>query len=898
MPQEQDYAVITIEDDDDDDIVIIEDSESEDNDNRFSTGDISTIQPNSQGSSGVQGLAVLGRQAVSQMNRPANLKRNRSNSKKVKSIPLCKKRRSTTLREETMALKKLIKGTNRQVNQLCGIVSKMQRALEKHHGNCSSSLPVKRQRNCSQANRAGTSLRSAASPEPEQPVLREEEDAILRESSPLPKIISTHSLQPCFTPGSQFPGLAVLSYFFKEDVESVINVSPDQANLAVRTEILPQGEYRVENNPVMMNYLNSLEDKIMIPDSTSSSVCIPPNFEMLGEVGTSLETNSETRNYATSLGNDSVPKTVSSSLSIHPSIEMPGKEDTNLETNYMPMNPRALLGNDNGPDTVSSLSIPPNFAEFEILHITEMPGKADTSLETSPVSMTLGALLGNESGSDTASSSLSIPPNFDEFKMIHITELLGEEGTSLETGCEAMSSLALLGNQNGPESASSSFSIPPNFEMLDKVENSLEEHPEEISYLPLLGSGNGQDLSSSAFCVLPSSEMLVRAQTSLESSPAGNNDPFLLGNGSGQDPLSSSLYILPSFEASLETSSKRVDYPVLLENDSDPNTTLPPLFLTSSFGYLGDPKRNVKILNTHLAIAQKKAIPKHAACYLVRILFSEEILICSSVGVNSQGRQPLDPNKMAAIREYLATIFPNHDLSENGKDWKICISDISSLICYLCSEAKGDQQKTVDRNTDPVNPDIPASADPNDKRDSGAGSSLVPQQMAALEARENGGSQQNGNATTGGLRETSTNNSVIRREVLEYFGNPCRNIQLPYSIIDKAKEKPCPELSARYLIRNLFTDEVLIKSNVYGSRGRGMCALNSNRINALREFLQDVYPSCDLSETGYAWKLCVAAINSSIRTLRYYLKKAAAKVQPLPATTSSNTESEPTEANN
>lgn len=109
-------------------------------------------------------------------------------------------------------------------------------------------------------------------------MLREEEDAILRKSPPLPKIISTHSLQPYFSPDSQFPGLSILSYFFKEDVESAINISPDQANLAVRTEILPQGESRVENNPVIMNYLSSLENKNMIPDSTSSSACIPPNF--------------------------------------------------------------------------------------------------------------------------------------------------------------------------------------------------------------------------------------------------------------------------------------------------------------------------------------------------------------------------------------------------------------------------------------------------------------------------------------------------------------------------------------------------------------------------------------------------------------------------------------------
>lgn len=74
------------------------------------------------------------------------------------------------------------------------------------------------------------------------------------------------------------------------------------------------------------------------------------------------------------------------------------------------------------------------------------------------------------------------------------------------------------------------------------------------------------------------------------------------------------------------------------------------LFLCIFKGYLGDPRRNVRILGSHLVAAQKKTTPEHAACYLVRVLFSKEVLICSSVGITSQGCQPLDPNKIAALR--------------------------------------------------------------------------------------------------------------------------------------------------------------------------------------------------------------------------------------------------------
>ncbi|XP_007448418.1 PREDICTED: BEN domain-containing protein 2 [Lipotes vexillifer] len=336
-------------------------------------------------------------------------------------------------------------------------------------------------------------------------------------------------------------------------------------------------------------------------------------------------------------------------------------------------------------------------------------------------------------------------------------------------------------------------------------------------------------------------------------------------------------------ESGPEMRCETMNYPTVQESDSDEDTDSENSFLTAGFGYLGDPRRNVRMLDIHLMTAQKEATPKHAARYLVRILFSKEIMISSSVAVNSQGCQPLDPNKMAAIREHLAAIFPNHDLHECGKDWQACISDINSLICHLCS--KRTPQKTVNNNIEPTNPDT----DSNDKRDGddSESSSLLSQQAAGSEKRENGNSQQNSSALPEGIKEPSTDNSTVSYETLEYLGNPCRNIQMQKSVLNTAKEKSLPELSARYLIRNLFTEEVLIKSNVYGSLGRGTCALNANKINALREFLQDIYPTCDLSETGYDWKLCVTVIKSCICSLRNDHKKSTSKSQPPPETTPS-----------
>ncbi|TEA42479.1 hypothetical protein DBR06_SOUSAS31910012 [Sousa chinensis] len=521
-------------------------------------------------------------------------------------------------------------------------------------GDCSPSLPVERQEDNAETNPVGTSLQSAALPELQQPVLRE--------SPPPPRIVSTYSLEPCFTPRSPSPGLPVLSSYVSEGAESTNSViSSAQATVAVPIAVLPQGE-------------------------------------------PSLADTSETMNYSTIMGNNSM-----------------------------------------GPDAaLTFLCMPP---------ITEVSGKAETSLGNSTESRYYPTFLGNDSGRDTASSSIFIPPNFGEFEMIHITivgkyilvEVPGTAETSLENSSQTVYCPASLGNISGPDTDSSSHYLLPSFEMPGKAETSMENSSQTVYY------------------------------------------PNLVGNDSGPDAASSTLSIPPNF------------------------------------GYLGDPRRNVRMLDIHLMTAQKEATPKHAARYLVRILFSKEIMISSSVAVNSQGRQPLDPNKMAAIREHLAAIFPNHDLRECGKDWQACISDINSLICHLCS------------------------------------------------------------------KRTPVSYFSFK---YEYLGNPCRNIQMPKSVLNIAKEKSLPELSARYLICNLFTEEVLIKSNVYGSLGRGTCALNANKINALREFLQDIYPTCDLSETGYDWKFCVTAINSCICSLRYDHKKSTSKSQPLPETTPS-IESEP-----
>ncbi|KAF3812899.1 hypothetical protein GH733_019241, partial [Mirounga leonina] len=242
------------------------------------------------------------------------------------------------------------------------------------------------------------------------------------------------------------------------------------------------------------------------------------------------------------------------------------------------------------------------------------------------------------------------------------------------------------------------------------------------------GEGATRDLSSAQPPLALPAALLSPGEPRVVHAPEMATCPTVWGQGGmGPGPASSAFCIPPSF----------VCYQISSGNDSGSAPASSSLSIPPNFGYLGDPKRNVRVLNVNLVTAQKKNHPRHAARYLVHVLFSKEILMHSWVGVSSQGRQPLDPNKMAAIREYLATNFPNHDLRECGKDWKTCIADINSLIYSLCAEAST-TPKAGGHIKGPTSLGIPASADVNHERGGkgGESSSQLSQPTAASETRK------------------------------------------------------------------------------------------------------------------------------------------------------------------
>uniref|UniRef100_A0A2K5IWH6 BEN domain-containing protein n=1 Tax=Colobus angolensis palliatus TaxID=336983 RepID=A0A2K5IWH6_COLAP len=383
---------------------------------------------------------------------------------------------------------------------------------------------------------------------------------------------------------------------------------------------------------------------------------------------------------------------------------------------------------------------------------------------------------------------------------------------------------------------------------LSRGESSLANNPGVVNYSALLENENvGPDRALSSFCIHPN----------LESGPQMNSGTMsystVMKNSCDQDDASASACLTPNFEllplnilvkvdTNTENSLDTMNRSTLLNSDSGQDSSSSSVCFPPKYGYLGDPKRNVKVFKTHLLAVRNMAKPKQAACYLVRVLFSKEILISSSVDIHLKDSQSLDPNKMAALREYLATIFPTCDLREHGKDWQDCISGINSMICCLCSEAKS-TPKTVRKNKKLTNPVAPASADRNDRRDrdGGEGSSWMFQPMNYSEMREKGNLQPNSNAIPEEMQEPSTDNPEEPGEAWGYFGRPWRNIRMPYSVLTLAKAKSCASLSARYLIHKLFTKDVLIQSNVYGSLTHGLHALDPNKISALKGLLHVEY---------------------------------------------------------
>uniref|UniRef100_A0A8C5LRK2 BEN domain-containing protein n=1 Tax=Leptobrachium leishanense TaxID=445787 RepID=A0A8C5LRK2_9ANUR len=200
------------------------------------------------------------------------------------------------------------------------------------------------------------------------------------------------------------------------------------------------------------------------------------------------------------------------------------------------------------------------------------------------------------------------------------------------------------------------------------------------------------------------------------------------------------------------------------------------------YDFLGDPFRNIKIPVSFLMKARQKTKPKNAARYLFRVVFNKETLIDCSMESNTQALNSLDDNKVSAIREFLGTTFRDCDLREFGKDWKACVTHITSMIRTLQAEAKAVTVNGYPNQTTSQKAEESICVDSDGNEDERFSASVVIPQETANPAT----SQPNVIATTIVIQQGNNNQHLEPilpglstkqppLDPLEYFGDPSRN---------------------------------------------------------------------------------------------------------------------------
>ncbi|XP_052397615.1 uncharacterized protein LOC127945087 isoform X3 [Carassius gibelio] len=294
---------------------------------------------------------------------------------------------------------------------------------------------------------------------------------------------------------------------------------------------------------------------------------------------------------------------------------------------------------------------------------------------------------------------------------------------------------------------------------------------------------------------------------------------------------------------------------------SDPALTAD---LTSNTSCLGSSDRKVFVSNCILQRAGKMARPSAAVRYLSRNIFTVEELSQSSTTGNTKRRlKRLDPNKISAIREWAVKRYSKFDLHEKGKDWKMCLSVINSTARYYRFMDKTRRLKVKEK----VNPQ-------NRTTDSFAAAAEIDVELSDSDTEQKQLETPMSHITEDHYTNTDWEPNSV------YLGPPHRDVKVPEFALSAAHLRTRPELIARYLIKFIFPEDVLVRSNVYGGMRRGIQALDHNKISALRvlcscsssEHLLERFPWMRLEEDGSDWKVCVGAINSTIRKFRYERK--------------------------
>ncbi|XP_016418700.1 uncharacterized protein LOC107748440 [Sinocyclocheilus rhinocerous] len=104
---------------------------------------------------------------------------------------------------------------------------------------------------------------------------------------------------------------------------------------------------------------------------------------------------------------------------------------------------------------------------------------------------------------------------------------------------------------------------------------------------------------------------------------------------------------------------------------------------------IGSPLRKVWILLSVYKEVFKAVEPQKAVVPVLHALFPISTLSCSAVTGNpAKGIQQLDPNKIEALREFLAEMYPQFDVGVRGVSWAQCLGVINNVTKDLKKKAE------------------------------------------------------------------------------------------------------------------------------------------------------------------------------------------------------------------
>ncbi|XP_042568541.1 uncharacterized protein LOC109102831 isoform X2 [Cyprinus carpio] len=105
------------------------------------------------------------------------------------------------------------------------------------------------------------------------------------------------------------------------------------------------------------------------------------------------------------------------------------------------------------------------------------------------------------------------------------------------------------------------------------------------------------------------------------------------------------------------------------------------------------------------------------------------------------------------------------------------------------------------------------------------------------------------------------------------IGSPLRKVWIPLSVYKEVFKQVDPQKAVVPVLHALFPISTLSCSAVTGNPAKGIQQLNPNKIEALREFLAEMFPQFDVGVRGVSWAQCLGVINNITKDLNKKAEK-------------------------